>query len=92
MWEDEPHPLANTSRKLYFHKKLQAKAETQISDEAGNVWTDCEEFEAMGEFVYKKLGVWSSCCGSAEMNPTTIHEDAGSIPGLAQWVTDLALL
>ena len=34
----------------------------------------------------------SSRCGTAEMDPTSVHEDAGSFPGLAQWIRDLVLL
>ena len=34
----------------------------------------------------------SSRCGAEEMNPPSIHEDAGSIPGLNQWISNLVLL
>ena len=35
--------------------------------------------------------VGCSCCGAEETNPTSICEDVGLIPGLAQWVEDLTL-
>ena len=39
-----------------------------------------------------KVGVRSSCRGSAVLNLTSIHEDMSLIPGLSQQVKDPALL
>ena len=38
-----------------------------------------------------KGSLGSSYCGAVEMNLTSMHEDASSIPGLPQWVKDLVL-
>ena len=37
-------------------------------------------------FNKKIYNPWSSHCGSAVTNPTSIHKDAGLIPGFAWWV------
>ena len=42
-------------------------------------------------FIINKLGLRSSCRGSAVINPASIHEDVGLIPDLAQWVKAMAL-
>jgi len=54
------------------------------------VSTPCQKKLQTGSI--KKGDTRSSHRGAVEMNPTRNHEVASSIPGLAQWVKDPALL
>ena len=48
-----------------------------------------KEIRTSSKTIYKSR---SSVVAQQVVNPTSIHEDASSIPGLAQWVKDPELL
>ena len=43
------------------------------------------------DVISKMINFWSSCYGWSITNSKSIHEEAGLIPGLAQWVKDPVL-
>ena len=53
--------------------------------------TSSREAKKEGKSCLLRKQVQVSHHGSVVMNTTSIHKDSGFIPGLAQWVKDLAL-
>ena len=61
-----------------------------VGGRVDDVWTPEMSLWCLMVLIGKN-GAGSSPRGSAETNPTRIHEDADSIPSLAQWAQDPAL-
>ena len=57
---------------------------TEHSSTSGENVSWCNHYGEQYGGSLKTKYIWSSHCGSAETNLTSIHEDTGSIPGLTQ--------
>ena len=73
----------------YFSSPLEYKAKlSKREDVLINVQNYLTQDKHMVWFQEELAGV---PVAAVEMNPTSIRENAGSVPGITQWVEDLAL-
>ena len=72
---------------IYIHTHIHIHINIHI-----HILTRASEANLAQVQALKELHCWISHYGSAAMNPSNVYENAGLIPGLAQWVKDPVLL
>ena len=77
----QEEPWVPASQPRHLHPRPEERRRRKTTD----LFQECPFYLK----IWAKPG--SSCHGAAEVNPTSIHEDLGLMPGLAQWAKDLAL-
>ena len=88
-WFLIPRKLKEALTELFIDRLLKI-----VFDDArplSDFWyINCKEVKELSDIVITTF-FWSSHHGSGLKNLTSIHEHVGLIPGLDQWVKDLAL-
>ena len=98
--QDKLNPLAEESKNHINH----FQNVTQLHKYCGVLWVWLEDNFVFFQMARNKFGDYRfnifnrisilqrfSVVAQQVTNPTSIHEDVGLIPGLAQWVKDLVL-